>query len=290
MATILYGVGATKAGTSWLHRYLDDHPQTHFRAVKELHYWENAVPGQAAAFVEVLRRQEERLAKRLATAEAAGNATWAAKLRRKSDDTRALIALQSAPRTDHGAYLRFLRKGAGEARVVGDITPAYALLPEARLRAMMAAAPKARVVFLMREPVARLWSHVRMMAERRAQSSDEIPERAARILGRTLAGNEPEIATRGDYAGTLARLGAAIPADRLRVLFYEDLFRQDTIDGLCAFLGLDPHPADFSKEVLVSSAVPFPEGRRDEVRAWLAPQYDAARAAMGHLPAKWEAH
>ena len=33
---LMFGVGAAKSGTSWLHRYLDEHPECHFRAIKEL--------------------------------------------------------------------------------------------------------------------------------------------------------------------------------------------------------------------------------------------------------------
>ena len=37
---MLYCVGATKAGTSWLYRALHDHPGCAVRAVKEMHYWD----------------------------------------------------------------------------------------------------------------------------------------------------------------------------------------------------------------------------------------------------------
>ncbi|HHS89575.1 MAG TPA: sulfotransferase family protein, partial [Rhodobacteraceae bacterium] len=38
--TIFFGVGAAKSGTSWLYRYLEGHPETHLRSVKELHYFD----------------------------------------------------------------------------------------------------------------------------------------------------------------------------------------------------------------------------------------------------------
>ena len=39
-ATLMFGVGATKAGTSWLYRYLADHPECHLRSIKELHFFD----------------------------------------------------------------------------------------------------------------------------------------------------------------------------------------------------------------------------------------------------------
>ena len=38
-ASVMICVGSAKSGTSWLHRYLSDHPDCHFRAIKELHYF-----------------------------------------------------------------------------------------------------------------------------------------------------------------------------------------------------------------------------------------------------------
>ena len=37
--TLLFCVGATKAGTSWLFDYLKHHPECHLRSVKELQYF-----------------------------------------------------------------------------------------------------------------------------------------------------------------------------------------------------------------------------------------------------------
>ena len=34
--TVLFCVGAAKAGTSWFHSYLENHPDCHMRGIKEL--------------------------------------------------------------------------------------------------------------------------------------------------------------------------------------------------------------------------------------------------------------
>ena len=38
--TLMFCIGATKAGTSWLHRYISNHPESHMRGIKELHYFD----------------------------------------------------------------------------------------------------------------------------------------------------------------------------------------------------------------------------------------------------------
>ncbi|MCU0854153.1 MAG: sulfotransferase, partial [Rhodobacteraceae bacterium] len=51
---ILFCVGAAKAGTSWLHRVLSDHPGCALRSIKELHFFDaldrGEVDRQVAAF------------------------------------------------------------------------------------------------------------------------------------------------------------------------------------------------------------------------------------------------
>ena len=38
--TLLFCVGAAKSGTTWLYRYLHDHPECHLRSIKELHFFD----------------------------------------------------------------------------------------------------------------------------------------------------------------------------------------------------------------------------------------------------------
>ncbi len=76
----------------------------------------------------------------------------------------------------------------------------------------------------MRDPVDRLWSHVRMQATRQRQPGEQVPIKAKRILNRVVnRGLETHIPERGDYVGAIARLTAAVPADRLLVTFAEQM-------------------------------------------------------------------
>ena len=38
--THLVGIGAQKAGTTWLARYLEHHPEAYVSPIKELHYFD----------------------------------------------------------------------------------------------------------------------------------------------------------------------------------------------------------------------------------------------------------
>ena len=52
--TLLICVGATKAGTSWMYRYLHDHEAYYARSVKECHYFSTFNPKKLSATVEGL--------------------------------------------------------------------------------------------------------------------------------------------------------------------------------------------------------------------------------------------
>lgn len=269
----MFGVGATKAGTSWLHRYLDSHPDCHLRGIKELHYFD--------ALEEDRLQARHRRARRDCVALAQGEAPR----RRRALKAYARMLRDGSPE----AYMAFLTDGRKEQSLVGDITPAYALLPEARLRQMAGLAPDVRFVYLLRDPVARLWSHVRMIAVRASRAAGDLAARAAQVLDETLEGRMPEVATRGDYGGALARLAAAVDPTRLLVLFYEELFSEAAIARLCRFLGIGDHPARFDRRVHGGVPLEMSEDQRRRATEWLRPQYDYVSAHMGRLPAKWEA-
>jgi hypothetical protein len=270
--TTLFGVGATKAGTSWLYRYLHAHPDCHLRSVKELHCFDardrDDCEWQAGRFQ---RRQRE--------AEAAGDMV-------RVDDYDLLIGLQE---TDENptAYLHYLNDGRGEKKLVADITPSYSLLSADRFRAMGRMAADVRFIYILRDPVARFWSHVRMKAKRRAGDTGSIEESANRIFWRTERGRNAGILKRGNYRDVLENLRGAINPSRLLVLFYEDLFTAATVNRICDFLGIRRHPADFSRAVNSGAVLAMSDKQQSLARNWLAEQYDYVSAHFDNVPDAW---
>jgi len=286
--TVLICVGATKAGTSWLRAYLGAHPQVSMRRPKELHYFDH-FERRASWGVQSLRAEMQALRKRLAALPAGDPKR--AQLQRGIDDRRALRDMLALGHVDLGAYLAYLEGGAGAARVVGDVTPAYALLSEATLEMIAGMAPDVRVLFLMRDPVARLWSHVRMAAMRRGGDETAVASTAYALLERIVSdpGAAPHITDRGDYPAILRKLRKTIPAARLKLAFTEEAITPEGVVDLCAFLGLDAHPADTAKRVHEGVAVPLDAARRARARDYLASQYDYVEQDLGHLPSAWRA-
>ncbi|SMX34088.1 Sulfotransferase domain protein [Actibacterium lipolyticum] len=280
----MFGIGATKAGTSWLHRYLAAHPDCHVRSIKELHFFDTIDKGRQNAQLSALQRNLQKLQRRQKNGDPANAITRAHRMADIEQYSRVL------KKGDEAEYLAFLDEGRDGQRLIADITPSYALLSEGRMEKMANMAADVRFVYLLRDPVARLWSHVRMIAKRRTDAGNDIAERAREILERALGGFEVQITNRGDYRGTLERLNAAVDPSRLFLAFYEDLFSNTTIARLCAFLGIANKTADFGKRVHEGVPVELTMAQRGRAAAFLKPQYDYVEASLGQLPAAWEAN
>ena len=284
---ILYCVGATKAGTSWFYRLLHDHPDCALPAVKEAHYWDTFAAAdrakQLAAFD--LRLQELRAAR--AEAAAADRGWQIRNLDRRIADMTGLIAVLAGDRRDDAAYLDWLTQGRGTARLYADMTPNYATLPDAQLERMVTASPLTKVIYLIRDPLDRLWSHIRMQAHRQRQSHEIYEKKANNILFRMLnRGQETHILARGDYAGVIEKLRRVVPADRLMVAFAETLLTPEGLARVCAFLGIAPVDVP-AQAVHDGRPVLMLEKLRPRAQKLVFEQYDWVARNVGPLPQNW---
>ncbi len=282
MAVVFLCVGAAKAGTSWLHRQLAAHPDCHFRAIKELHYFNALEAGRIGKELTKHRDLQSSMLDRFARASQRPNDEQAARLSDRAD----WLDVLECKREDSAAYLRYLETGAGGASVVGEMTPAYALLPEERLGRLARLAPDVRILYLVREPVDRLWSHIRMIAARRDGRGRVTAQRCDRILTRVINGQEDQIARRSDYATALAKLVAAVPARRLLIEVFEDMISGEAFARICDFLGIARVEANLVP-VHEGQPLDMTRAQRDAAAAWLAPQYDATVEALGGMPNAW---
>lgn len=266
---IIFGVGATKAGTSWLWECLASHPDVSARAVKELHYFDTDALAdqerQLAGFARVRARLE------------ANNAAP-----RRVADLDALCDVIAGDRAGDAAYRAFV-EGDGVAL---DVTPSYGLLPVAGFQRMIAAFAAARFIYLVRDPVERLWSHIRMEVSRRMKPGGNFDGRARAMLLRIMdEAGEPQVTVRGDYADALSRLGAAVPSDRLTVLVSEEM----TAESICRAAGLAPHPAakDRAHE---GRPAEMRDALRTRAARFLKDQYLFMAEYLGRIPAAWRAN
>nr|WP_241427583.1 sulfotransferase [Fertoeibacter niger] len=275
-------VGAAKAGTTWLYNHLAGHPDCHLRSIKELHYFDAVENNGYGHQLRVQQAAAEKLSRRMVKSGATD------RLAEKLRDVLDWIRILKQRRDDRAAYLAYLAEGRGTRRLVADITPAYALLPEARLRDMACMAGDVRFVYLLRDPVSRLWSQVRMMAERAAKAADAVPDAAFALMERVLRGEDAGGAlSRGDYVGAITRLRAAVAPQRLMLLTQDDMLTAPGLARLCAFLGIGVRAADFGHRVHEGAALAMTADHRARAQVLLMPQYEFVARQFPALPEAW---
>lgn len=266
---IVFGVGATKAGTSWLWECLASHPDIHARAVKELHYYDTADTADQARQLAGFARVRARLVANDAAP-------------RRIGDLDRLCEVIAGDRAGDAAYRAFV-SGDGVAL---DVTPSYGLLPVATYERMIAGFPGARFIYLVRDPVERLWSHIRMEVSRRMKPEADFEARTRAMLRRIVdEAGEPQITARGDYADAITRLGRAVPRDRLTVLVSEEM----TAEAVCRAAGLEPHPAAKAR-AHEGRPAEMKDALRNRAARFLLDQYRFMAEFLGRIPAAWRAN
>lgn len=287
--TVLFGVGATKSGTSWLHDYLAGHPDCFFRTLKELHYFDTLESGNFARQIQRIGAEVDRLNGKIPEARGDKQRRLKERLRDHAD----WLDVLRRKRPDHSAYGAYLA-GRGDRKVVGDITPAYGLLPAERLTEMAGLARDVRFVYLMRDPVSRLWSHVRMLVQRRKGAVGEAESKAKALMDEVLTDpGSPmsvSILSRGDYADTLLRLSSAVPPSQLFVAFMEDLITPEGVKALCGFLGAREHPARVERRVHEGMPLALDARRKAAARDLLRPQYQFIADLFPAMPQAWRSN
>lgn len=268
------GIGAQKAGTTWLHDQLALHPQVALPARKEVHYFDMVHPPAAAprSFGMTFTQSAKRHVERLRTG--VGNAdTHLDRL----DDLVDLLALNY---TGSEGYREYLCRAADDAtRAIGEITPAYSILDDVGFAHVVDTLPDVRVVFVMRDPLERYWSAVRMR-------KIEDAERRQQVFQNSIG--QPGVWRRSDYRTTIETVERHVPRDHVQYLFYEDLFNEDRLREVARFLGVaEQWDWDLSRQSNVSPAHDMPDGR-DEVLDRLRPVYEFVHERFGDaVPDQW---
>lgn len=269
------GVGAQRAGTSWLHTYLSSHPCVFMSEIKELHYFD-------ALWSESHRLHYQNkftlALKRLTSASAGPRLSPVG----TTQDMRALMDRLAMFEDGDEAYVDYFRRRVAPHHThFGEITPAYALLPVESFRHIRSLFANIKVIFLMRDPVQRIYSPLR---KREVQSKQKANEAFLAAL------SNPAMVDRTRYDVTIANLRAVFPAELLFFGFYETLFCDASMRSLCEFLGLAFRLGDYGRHVNASAGqyVSLTADQIEAGRSLFAETYAFCRREFGSaVPASW---
>ncbi len=260
--TFVLGLGAQKSGTTWLSEYLGASPQYDGGFRKEYHV------------LDIVHLPDEKwLRQRLIGL--AGEALEAIGRGEPADPDVLHRAAMVAHQDRYYDYFAGLLDGTS-VLATGDHTPSHALLPAARLlsvREQMALrGVRTAAVFVMRDPVERIWSQIRMRLQRSGHPS---PSTAEEVL--LAEYDRPMYATRSRYEQTLKSIDEVFDPAEVYLGFYESLFTAESTRALCDLVGIDHHPPDIAHRSNATrrDADPLSEATERSVARHYAAAYEA---------------
>ena len=204
-------VGVHKGGTTWLYQQLDSHADFWMPHLKELHYFDQLSRVQRPSSPRCRDERDRRF-------------------------LESINSLSAKPYIDFEHYAQlFEPKGS---LLSGDISPNYSTLRNKIVRQIVRYFPKLKVIFLARDPVERVWSHLSMEVhyhQIEAFDVSDIDEVNRNLLRRGLL-------LRSYPSAVVARWKRYVDPDRFRIYFFDDLQRNPTElrRSILSFLGADP--------------------------------------------------
>ncbi len=204
-------IGAHKAGSTWLYQQLDSHPDFWMPPVKELHYFDQLSRVQRAAPPRCRDERDLRFLERL-----------------RSLSAESCIDLEN--------YGRLFEPKASLRS--GDISPNYSTLSNEVIRQVVGYFPNLKVIFLARDPVERVWSHLSMEVHyRQIEPFDvtNIDEVNRNLFRRGML-------LRSYPSAVVARWKRYVHPEQFRVYFFDDLQNNpaELRRSILCFLGADP--------------------------------------------------
>ncbi len=281
---LLISLGAQKAGTTWLGQYLADHPAFAMPPIKEVHYFDDHDFGT----VDRGRSGQQWQLKKVRSKLAADPVKGRSMLERKAQYLEARLREMDRPEPTVENYVSFMQAHTDTSRISCDITPANGCLSVDRLRALVDASVPTKFTLVLRDPVDRAWSAVRMTSAKGADTIEEFEKACLRTAASFLDGDMPVMQRWANYGSILANATTAIPADRLFLDFFEYFLSQPRIDAFCDFMQVARRPANFDAKAHVGKKMKIPVDVKSSFSARFQHEYDAVEAALGTLPDRWQ--
>lgn len=220
-------VGAQRSGTSLLHKLLRSTPGIWVPPVKEVHYFDRKYAGldwhkpklgmhKRIRDVRTLRRRGVSFSDRM----------WG-------------VRYLCLPPSD--GWYRSLFKSAGNVGYfTGEITPGYGILPQEGVERIQRVCPNVKILFLLRNPVERTWSHIKKKRLGKASPSD-LPEK---VLQEMI--DLPDVRQCSDYRSQVSIYDTVFGSHNVSIFFFEDLLSSPdaTFKDILTTIGDFERPAD----------------------------------------------
>jgi len=277
---LFLSVGAMKAGTTWLYAVLERHPELFFSMEKEIHYFYHKYvdPDQlsdarrldSARKRYLLRFDPER-----------------ANIDRVRDNLHWVSAYLSRPVDDH--WFRNLFHQRPHHTYACEFSNLTAHIPTEGWTQIHEQSKKLRVLYTMRDPIKRLWSHTKFHMQV-TDRLDELKEWGPGDYEFFVA--MPHIWDNAEYGQVLKRMKDGLPEECYKAIFYEDIHKDQRamLKGLEDFLEIknfDYPQHILDKRFTESAKIDMPDFFPDLFRSDVERIKNEVTDAGFTVPEKW---
>ena len=263
--TFLLGLGCQKGGSTWLYNYLKAHPNVNMGFTKEYHFFDALLGGRKESLIEAAREKSSSFM------------NVHKHVSENCDFNLDLINFYQNP-LSYFNYFDSLFKQDVNVQVAGDLTPEYALLSESDFRQIKEMFANSgfnlKILFIMREPVERIWSAVRMHRKIYPEHFSPTDTRSDEELAASRY-KRNDIAARTRYEITIDTIEKVFEPSQIHYEFFERLHTPEAMIKICKFLGISYIPADFSKKINKQEKTgELSEGVRNTIKKYYSSTYN----------------
>ncbi|GED23437.1 sulfotransferase [Halomonas halmophila] len=277
---LFLSVGAMKAGTTWLYEQLKDLPDIYFTPEKEIHYFANKVG------IEKQLNHRNRILKLKSVMEryGAGNPKFIS----QNIDEIVWYANYAHPEEISNEWYESLFSQNPGKKFCADFSNLYCQMDEEGWRNVHEISPNVKVVYTLRDPLSRLWSHYKFHMKWVGQEDNALDagfENFKNLL------DKPWFWCNAEYARNYRKLTASLSENQLMLLYFED-FREKPVQNLkrvLKFIGLEERGVEslgLEKKVNPTKNFDFPDEWRSYALEKLEPIYEECEQ-LGIASSKW---
>jgi hypothetical protein len=263
-------IGAQKGGTTWLYHVLRENPDVWLGPFKEYQFF-NALFVKGDTWVGWHVRTAVQNAIRYSIADVRGNNFDLDYLRYLTN-----IADEKTMFTED--WYRYIFSRGGE-KVKGDITPGYCSIPAEGVDYVLRTQGALPIIFLIRDPVSRTLSQLRMNISRSKSGPPTTREQWDKLIANA------EVAVRSNYRSAIDTWLARYPERKMLFIPYGDIARDPTevLRQIERHIGVGAHQtyAKAAERVHEGKKVEMPKYVTEMIRQQSKPQYDYLEQTLG---------